>query len=93
MAALRIEERLYVEEVIFGDFVGENCVSRQGQNFALFSDSEIKVLAEVKGHLNGKSARQISQLSHMEIGYLAAKARDFICYELMLRTALLKCDN
>ncbi|MEN8218147.1 MAG: hypothetical protein ABFS56_17605 [Pseudomonadota bacterium] len=50
-------QSIYVEEITFGDFVGENCVSQQEPNFALFSDS------------------------HMETGYLATKAHDFISYE------------
>ena len=81
LAALLLEERLSVEEIAFGEFIGENCVSQQEPNVTLFGDSEMKVLTEVKEYFKDNSVRQLNQIWHQEKGYLATKVHDFISYE------------
>lgn len=73
--ALRVEEEYYAEDVI-----GERLVSEQKPDLALFSDTELKILASVKEHFKGWSAKKISNFSHDEKGYIETLGSQLISY-------------
>ncbi|MBW2039213.1 MAG: DUF4065 domain-containing protein [Deltaproteobacteria bacterium] len=80
--ALLIEEgALRVEEVYYpNDVIGERLVAEGKPDLALFSDTELKILASVKEHFKGWSAKKISDFSHDEKGYLETPNSRLISY-------------
>lgn len=80
--ALLIEEgALRVEEVYYpNDVIGERLVAEERPDLALFSDTELKILASIKEYFKGWSAKKISDFSHDEKGYLETPNSRLISY-------------
>jgi len=82
LAALTEEEKaLIVDEKPFGDYVGEVLVALRSPDISVFSPSELKILALVKERFDGKSARELSERSHREQGYVQTRNGELISYE------------
>ena len=81
-ASLIEEEAIVVEEKIYAeDVVGEIFTSAREPNLAIFTDSEIKVLASLKEYFLGFSAKKITEFSHQEKGVKETLAGRLISYE------------
>jgi putative zinc finger/helix-turn-helix YgiT family protein len=80
--ALLIEEgALRVEEVYYpNDVIGERLVAEKKPDLALFSDTELKILASVKEDLKDWSAKKVSDFSHDEKGYIETPGSRLISY-------------
>lgn len=72
---LRVEEEYYAEDVI-----GERLVAEGKPDLALFSDTELKILASIKEHFKDWSAKKISDFSHDEKGYIETPNSKLISY-------------
>lgn len=82
LAALTEEEKaITIEERLFGDYMGEVLISLRSPDLSLFTPSELKTLALVKERFSGLSARELSNLSHQEQGYVQTKNGELISYE------------
>lgn len=74
------EKKISVEEQDFGGYWGERYVSMKAFDPALFSEDEIQVMADVKEKFKDMGAKQISDFSHKEKGYLAVDISSYIPY-------------
>lgn len=83
LATLVNEREIEVNEVFYEgkDFVGEEYKAVETPILTLFSDSELKILATVKEHFKGYSAKAISDFSHEEKGYQETTTGQSISYE------------
>jgi putative zinc finger/helix-turn-helix YgiT family protein len=83
LATLVNERAIDVNEVFYDgkDFVGEEYKAIEAPILTLFSDSELKILATVKEHFKGYSAKAISDFSHEEKGYQESTTGQSISYE------------
>jgi len=63
------------------DVIGEKFVSVKEPDLFVFLDSELKVLATVKEHFKGFTARKISDFSHDEKGYAETETGHLISYQ------------
>ena len=83
LATLVNEREIDVNEVFYEgkDFVGEEYKTIEAPVMTLFSDSELKILATVKEHFKGFSAKAISDFSHEEKGYQETTTGQSISYE------------
>lgn len=79
-AELINEGLLEVDEVLVGQYWGENYLAKREPDLTIFSDSEIKVLADVKDHFRNFTSSQIKDFSHQERGYLETMAGHPISY-------------
>jgi len=80
-ATLKRYGELSVEEIEYGDAVtGEKFVSERKPDFTLFSDTELKIIAEVKIHFKGFTVKRISDFSHNERGYKETSNGNIISY-------------
>lgn len=69
-ATLENEEKaISVDEVTFGDYVGEVFYADKDPDLSVFSNSEIKTLIEVKEYFDHFGAGEIKDFSHKEKGY------------------------
>jgi len=75
------EKSIVTEERMFNDHVGEVLIALRSPDIAAFSSSEIKVLALVKERFDSYSAKQLSDLSHKEKGYLETHDGELISYD------------
>lgn len=80
LTAELVEKELKVEEVIFGNFSGYNYVSNEEPDLSVFSDSELKILAEVKEYFKSYSSTQIKDFSHKERAYQETDNGETISY-------------
>ncbi len=93
LAMLQEEEKSIVtEERMFNDHVGEVLIALRSPDIRAFSSSEIKVLALVKEKFNSYSAKQLSDLSHKEKGYLETHDRELISYDHASRLLCSLCS-
>lgn len=78
----RLVERgeLEIDEQQIGAYVGENCISRNELDLSVFSDSEIKILSEIKDYFKGFGSAEIKNFSHQERGYQETNKGDLISY-------------
>lgn len=74
------EKTIRIEEVNFGEYLGENFKSEEPPDLTVFSENEIKVLFFVKNYFKGYSAKQIRDFSHNEKGYKETNCGDTISY-------------
>ncbi len=83
LATLVNEREIEVNEVFYEgkDSVGEEYKAIEAPILTLFSDSELKILATVKEHFKGYSAKAISDFSHKEKGYQETTTGQSISYE------------
>lgn len=79
-AELLNEAKLEIEEVQFGEHIGERCVARIEPDISAFADSELKVLAEIKDHFQSYNSSQIKDFSHKERAYLETESGQRISY-------------
>ena len=79
-ARLVEEGELEIDELQIGAYVGENCISRKEPDLSIFSDSEIKILSEVKDYFKGFGSAEIKDFSHQERGYQETNKGDPISY-------------
>lgn len=63
-----------------GMVTGEQYVSKKEPDFSFFTDSEIKILAEVKERFANVSAKEIKDFSHKEEGYKKTIEGQLISY-------------
>ena len=75
------EKVIRVEEIDYGEYVGEIFYSEVEPDLSVFSDSELEVLLFVKKFFKNFNATQIRQYSHNERGYNETKVGDIISYE------------
>ncbi len=75
------EKSLRVEEVNFGEYLGEKYYAVIEPELKVFSDSELEVLLQVKKFFKEYNATQIREFSHNERGYNETKVGDIISYE------------
>lgn len=81
-ATLKRYGELNVEEIEYGDAVtGEKFVSERKPDFTLFSDTELKIIAEVKIYFKDFTAKRISDFSHNERGYKETSNGNIISYK------------
>lgn len=81
-ATLKSYGKLIVEEIEYGDDVtGEKFISEAKPDLTLFSDTELKIIAEVKIHFKGFTAKRISDFSHNERGYRETSQGNIISYK------------
>lgn len=80
LAQLAEVGELEIDELQFGEYVGENCISRKEPDLSIFSDSEIKILAEIKNHFKDFGSAKIKDFSHQERGYQETSKGDLISY-------------
>jgi hypothetical protein len=78
----RIEERPYFNGT------QKRVVPLRGPDLSTFSPDEIEIVDEVIGELWLKNAREVSDLSHLEFGWLTTPDRELISY----RTAWIGAD-
>jgi len=75
------EGELEVEEIPYTDeIVGEKYKPTRKPDLSVFSDSELKVITEVKDFFNKYNSKGITDFSHKEKGYLETQNGDFISY-------------
>ena len=72
---MRVEEVFYADEII-----GEKLIAERKPDLALFSDTELKILASIKEYFKDWSAKKISDFSHDEKGYLETPNSKLISY-------------
>jgi putative zinc finger/helix-turn-helix YgiT family protein len=81
LAFLIEEGDLEVEEVFYPENItGEKFVSEKKPDLSIFSDTELKILASVKEHFKGLTAKKISDFSHNEKGYRETPNGHLISY-------------
>ncbi len=82
LAVLVENGSLVPEEFMCSDEItGEKLNAARNPDFALFSDSEIKVLATVKERFREFSSRRIMEYSHNEAGYKETAQGQFMSYK------------
>ncbi|GAB4257989.1 type II TA system antitoxin MqsA family protein [Deferrisoma sp.] len=92
--AIMVDEGLLaLEEVQLGDYVGENVLSVEPPDLGVFSDSELKVLTEVKAFFQDWTATKIREFSHREEGYRATAMGRLISYRFAERLQELRKDG
>ena len=79
-ALTRDEEGFRKEEIWYGENPGELFICDNRPDLAIFSPSELRVLAAVKEGFQDFSAKQISELSHGETGYQETENAQLIPY-------------
>lgn len=80
-AELISEQKLDIEELEIGQYVGENFISRSEPDMSVFLDSEIKALAEVKEYFKDFNSSGIRDFSHKERGYSETQPGKVISYQ------------
>ena len=78
---LHDEKAIRVEEIDYGEYVGEKFYSEAEPDLSVFSDNELEVLLFVKKFFQSFNATRIRQYSHNERGYNETKVGDIISYE------------
>ncbi len=73
------EKRIMVEEVYFDGGSGELLIAKQSQT-QVFSSSANSVLSAVRDYFRTISSKEISNLSHDELGYVETNACETISY-------------
>jgi len=75
------ERAIRVEEIDYGEYLGEKYYSEIEPDLTAFSDSELEVLLNVKKFFQDYNATQIREFSHRERGYNETKVGDIISYD------------
>ena len=74
------EKSIDTEETFFNGHPAELLVAAKVPDVTIFSSSEVKILALVKERFEAASAKQLSDLSHQERGYVETSDGDLISY-------------
>jgi len=81
-ATLRDYEALRIEEIEYGgDIIGEKFISEKKPDLSLFSETELKTIAEVKIYFRNFNATVIRNFSHNENGYRKTLNGEIISYK------------
>ncbi|MEW6586598.1 MAG: hypothetical protein AB1442_13455, partial [Nitrospirota bacterium] len=80
-ASLKGSGALAVEEIPFPEYTGERYVAHRKPDLAIFSETELKILAFVKEYFKDLNASDITKFSHEEVGYNETDAGDPISYK------------
>lgn len=83
-AELVREKYLNLDEVFIGNYIGENYVANKEVDFSCFTDSEIKVMAEIKEKFKQFSATEIKDFSHKEDAYSKTQENEIINYSFAI---------
>jgi putative zinc finger/helix-turn-helix YgiT family protein len=82
LATMQEDERtIATEESFINGHPAELLVATKIPDVALFAPSELKTLAHVKEHFQDASAKDLSELSHQERGYIETSGGQLISYE------------
>ena len=82
LAALQGKEGpIQLHEEQMGPYIGEVFYASVSPDLLVFSDTELKVLSEVKKHFENYNASQIRDYSHKEKAYKETSDGQFITYE------------
>src|SRR3989304_4082899 len=68
-AELLSGHEIKTEEVFFGNYSGHNLISCVEPDLSVFSDSELKILTEIKEYFKSYGSKQIKDFSHQEKAY------------------------
>ena len=79
-AELQRGNELAVNEVMFGNYSGYDYVSNVEPDLSIFSDTELKVLADVKDYFKVFTSTQIKDFSHKEQAYQNTNNGEMISY-------------
>lgn len=72
---------LEIEEIVVGQYLGEKYVALTKPDLSIFSETELKVLLEVKEHFKSFSATEIRDFSHEERAYAETVKGEKISYK------------
>jgi putative zinc finger/helix-turn-helix YgiT family protein len=75
------EKAIRVEEISFGEYLGEKYFSDVEPDLTAFSESELEILLYVKRFFQDYNASQIRQFSHDEKGFNETQIGDIISYD------------
>ena len=75
------EQAINVEEIQYPNCTGEIYHTVKGPDLTLFSESELKIMNQIKEHFAPFNATQISDFSHKEKGYIETPDRTHISYD------------
>jgi sulfur relay (sulfurtransferase) DsrC/TusE family protein len=75
------EKAIHLEEIDYGEYIGEKFYSKAEPDLSVFSDNELEVLLFVKKFFQNFNATQIREFSHKERGYNETKVGDIISFE------------
>jgi putative zinc finger/helix-turn-helix YgiT family protein len=75
------EKAIRVEEIDYGEYLGEKFYSESEPDLSVFSDNELEVLLLVKKFFQSFNATKIREFSHNEKGYNETKVGDIISFE------------
>lgn len=78
--AVNEEKAISVDEVDFGEYVGEMLYADKNPDLSVFSNSEIKTLIEVKEYFQDFGSGDIKKFSHKEKGYQETDDGQIISY-------------
>ena len=81
IAELIREKELDAQEEFFNDYSGVNHLSVKKPELTIFSEAELKILAEVKETFKSYTSRKIKDFSHKEKAYLETNDRELISYK------------
>jgi putative zinc finger/helix-turn-helix YgiT family protein len=76
-----VDGALRLEEATLGQYNWEILVSCAAPEYSLFSNRELAVLVQVAERFKDTTAREISDLSHQEDGYVQTRDGEIISYE------------
>ena len=79
-AELLSGHEIKTEEVFFGNYSGHNLISCVEPDLSVFSDSELKILTEIKEYFKSYGSKQIKDLSHQEKAYRETTSSEKISY-------------
>lgn len=79
-AELQRANELEVKEVMFDNYSGYDYVSTIEPDLSVFSDSELKIIAEIKEYFKSFSSTQIKEFSHEEKAYEETTSGEIISY-------------
>lgn len=79
-AQLVRDGRLSNEPIILGEYIGENYVSLVDVDPSVFNKDELATLKEIKDCFLRYSAKEITELSHQEPGYIETPSASNISY-------------
>lgn len=71
---------LTVEEVLFGEYSGSKYLSNVEPDLSVFTDSELKVLAEINEYFKSFGSAAIKDFSHKEVAYRKTADGEAISY-------------
>ena len=79
-AELSRERYVDVEEEIFENYTGFNCVARIAPDLGAFDQSEREVLEQIVNHFRGFGSAEIMKFSHEEAAYASTAEGETISY-------------